>query len=165
MAAKDGDSGAAPPVARSKGGKGMLLIAIIAIVVLAGVGGVGLVVGRVMASGGGDKKKSEAHKEKTVEIGAKVALEEFLVNLADNDHYLRTTIALGLAKDVTEKDIEEENAPIRDAIVSVLSSKKLAELRTQEGRDALKAEILERVNEALEGEKVLAVYFTAFTTQ
>ncbi|HSV74337.1 MAG TPA: flagellar basal body-associated FliL family protein [Chthonomonadales bacterium] len=164
MAAKDGD-GAAPAVAHSKGGKGMLLMAVVAVIVLVAVAGVGLVLGRVTASGGGGNGKGGERTEREARIGARVTLDEFLVNLADNERYLRTTIAIGLAEDFSEKDMEEKTAPIRDAIVSVLSSKYLRDLRTEEGRETLKTEIKERVNRALDGEKVLAVYFTAFTTQ
>jgi flagellar FliL protein len=122
----------------------------------------GLIVGKIFLGG----KSKGGHKE-TTEVGQKLALEEFLVNLGDagSEHYLKTTIALGLKKGIDGKSLEEEQAPIKDTIISVLSSSKRDEISTEEGKQELKEEIKTRVNKALKGEKVLEVYFTAFATQ
>ena len=122
----------------------------------------GLIVGKIFLGG-----KSKAGHKETPEVGQKLALEEFLVNLGDagSEHYLKTTIALGLKKGIDEKSLEEEQAPIKDTIISVLSSSKRDEISTEKGKQELKEEIKTRVNKALKGEKVLEVYFTAFATQ
>jgi flagellar FliL protein len=122
---------------------------------------------------GKESSKSKGHdaeeeEEEEIEVGHSMALEEFLVNLSGGgDHYLRTTIALGLRKGLTEEKAKEQVAPIRDAILTVLSSKTLKELSTPKGREALKEELVEKVNEAASEEEDIVgkVYFTAFATQ
>jgi flagellar protein FliL len=161
MADKSGDSA---PKSDEKGGKGGKK-PIILIIILVAVIGSSLIVGKVMLGGKGDKGKAES-KEKVVEVGVSMPLEEFLVNLADNDaHYLKATVALGLKKGVTEEKLKEHVAPIRDAVVSVLSSMHLRPLGTEEGKEELKKVLKERINKVVPDAPVMEIYFTAFTTQ
>ena len=143
---------------KPKGGKKKLILGIIAIVIIVNL----VIVGRIMMSHG---KKAPA-KPVVEEVGLKMNLDEFLVNLqGSGDHYLRATIALGLKKDLTEEKVKEDIAPIRDAIVSVLCSKKLEDLSTEEGKEKLRTEAKERINRELGDEKVVKVYLTSFATQ
>lgn len=132
------------------------LILGIVLVVLANA----VVLGRVVLGG---KGKAQPEKE---EVGAKAALEEFLVNLAgENGGYLKARIVLGLKKGVTEEQLKEEEAPVRDVILRVLTSKDRDEIRTEAGRQKLKQELIRELNEELGGRKVLKIYFTDFATQ
>ncbi len=101
------------------------------------------------------------------EVGAHVVLEEFLINLADptNDRYLKTVIALGLKKGCTEETFKEKVPPTRDAIVMCLSAKKLADVRTPEGKVKIKDEIKAAVNKAIGSEDVVEVDYQTFATQ
>jgi flagellar basal body-associated protein FliL len=147
------------PEAAPKKKKGKLPLFIILFLVIAGSGGV---VGKIFL-GGKDAKKSEKLSE---EVGAKMTLEEFLVNLAGGgEHYLKATLALGLAKGESEEKLKEELAPIRDAILSALSSKDLKDVSSESGKDKLKMEIVDKVNKELRTKKVLKVYFLTFATQ
>ena len=115
--------------------------------------------------GRGNPEDKEKKKEKA-EIGISMPLEEFMVNLnGGGEHYLRTTIALGLKKGVTEEQMKEHIPPMRDAILSILSSKTLSDLDKTKGREHIKSEIKEKVNDAVENEPVVKVYFTTFATQ
>ena len=155
---------------------------IIGVVVLV----VALLVGKSVM-GGGKKHKPKKEKVKQ-EMGISLPLDEFLVNLnGSGDHYLRAQISLGLKKGMTEEQGKEEAAPMRDAILSVLSTKTLAEVAKPKDREDLKEELKKKINAALEAaepkdkdkdedadekdpkeggkETVLKVYFTAFATQ
>lgn len=139
----------------------MPLFAMMAVVLLLN----SLVVAKLFMSG--DKKPKD---EKPIEeIGPKMPLEEFLVNLGgSNEHYLKATIALGLRKGLTEEKFKEETAPIRDAIIMVMSNKKTEEIATTEGKEKLKEEIRSAINKDLGSErdpKIIRVYFTNFTAQ
>lgn len=128
---------------------------------------VGLVVGKSVL--GGSKKQSSAKAEKA-EVGISLPLDEFMVNLSGGgDHYLRAQIALGMRKGMTEEEAKERTAPIRDAILSILSNKTLKQIDQPKDREALKEEIKTKVNEATADEKdkeaVVKVYLTAFATQ
>src|SRR5205085_12228723 len=102
-----------------------------------------------------------------IEVGHSLALEEFLVNLTGGgDHYLRTTLALGLRKGLTEDKAKEHIPAVRDAILTVLSAKSLKELSNPKGREDLKSELVEKINELAEDEPLVGkIYFTAFATQ
>lgn len=166
---------------KAEGGKKkkLPLPMIIGVVVLL----VALFVGKGVLGGG---KKHKAKKEKVKqEMGISLPLDEFLVNLnGGGDHYLRAQISLGLKKGLTEEQGKEEVAPMRDAILSVLSTKTLAEVTKPKDREELKEELKKKINEVMaaaeskgkdkdeetddkEGgkETVLKVYFTAFATQ
>ena len=120
-------------------------------------------------SSGSKEKGSEKDEEpEEIEVGHSMALEEFMVNLSGGgDHYLRTTIALGLKKGLTEEKAKEHVNPIRDAILTVLTSKSLKDLSSPKGRDDLKVELVEKINEVAGEEDAIVgkVYFTAFATQ
>jgi flagellar basal body-associated protein FliL len=146
-----------------KGKKGLPKLLIIGIVLLVVVG-TALVAGRVVA-GKRDGKHGKSAKKEAVRPGATMTLEEFLVNLADDGHYMKTTIALGLKPGLSEEKMKEHLAPIRDAIVSVLSSMRASSLSSEEGKIRLKKLLTDRINREVPDEPVVAVYFTAFTTQ
>lgn len=136
-----------------------LIIGVVALLVILFMGK--SVLGGSKHDGKDDKKKKESH-----EVGISVPLDEFMVNLTGGgDHYLRTTIALGMTKGVTKESADEHIAPMRDAILTVLNAKTLNDVVTQKGREGLKDEIKEKVNKALDDELVQKVYFTTFATQ
>jgi flagellar FliL protein len=112
-----------------------------------------------------DGKHDEAEEEEQVpvEVGHAMPMEEFLVNLTGNgDHYLRTTIALGLRKGLTEEKAKEHVAAMRDAILTVLSEKTLKDLSNTKGRDKLKEQLIEKVNEAVGGEELAGAVIGPF---
>ena len=114
-----------------------------------------------------EDSKSKHDDDEDIEVGSSLALDEFLVNLTGNgDHYLRTTLALGLRKGLTEEKAKEHIPAVRDAILTVLSTKTLKELSHPKGRDELKSELVEKINETAEDEPICGkIYFTAFATQ
>ena len=114
----------------------------------------------------GGSKANAKETKKAVEVGLSMPLDEFLVNLSgSSDHYLKTTIALGLKKGLTEEQVKEKVPAIRDAVLSVLQVKTSKQLGSAKDRDSLKEEIKEHVNKEIGEESVVKVYFTAFATQ
>jgi flagellar FliL protein len=113
--------------------------------------------------------KDNKHKTPVVEKGTIIPLDEFLVNLTDdgNDHFLKVSLALEFTK-ASGKSAEtmKEDAPrVRDAVLSVLSTKSRADVSTTIGREKLKNDIKASVNQALGDDEVLNVYFVNFVTQ
>lgn len=135
-----------------------ILIGIIAGIVLIGFGAK-MVLGR--------GKRAEKSGKPKVEVGTIVALDDFLVNLVGNgsDHYLKTTIALGLKKGISSDQFKDQIPIARDAIISVLTAQHLSALGTDQGKEKLKTELKDAINQALGKTTVVAVYFTAFATQ
>ena len=119
------------------------------------------------------KKKGAKKQEDPVErvdVG-----DEFVLNLSDGG-YIRLSLTLDLTPEAGKKadkkteakgtgGLGEETAPVRDAIISVVTTKTRAELASDEGKEALKKELIKKINADLGTEKVKKVYFTYFATQ
>jgi flagellar FliL protein len=114
----------------------------------------------------GKKKKEKEHGDK----GATINFEPFLVNLADKEasRYVKTSIRLLVANkesaDIIAKG-ETLMPRMRDTILGLLSTKTAEEMTSNEGKEKLKKEILERVNEYLPAEGAEEVFFTDFVVQ
>ncbi|HOB22828.1 MAG: hypothetical protein GX766_06685 [Firmicutes bacterium] len=91
---------------------------------------------------------------------------DFTVNLADQggNHYLRTSISLAV-KSSALANLQAEEPQIRDITIGVLRSKEKAALQDKKGLEALRKELLDRLNQALGEGKVFAIYFTDFVVQ
>lgn len=113
------------------------------------------------ASGGG--KPSQAQVRST----PLVKLPEFLTNLSDplGRRYVRVTVELELISPDVAREVEAQNARIRDAMIILLSSKNYSELSTMEGKHLLRNQILDRLNQILGAAKVVNVYYSDFVVQ
>jgi len=141
--------------------KGAPVLPIIGVVLVLNL----LMVGKIFMGGSAAKEGGKAEKHEET-VGVKMPLEEFLVNLAgSNDHYLKATFSLGLKKGETEEKLKEEVAPIRDSILSILTTKQPEDLVTEAGKEKLKKEIVDKINKEIGGDKVVKVYFMSFATQ
>ena len=125
-----------------------------------------LAIGAKVFFGGFKANAKNAGAKKPPEVGISLQMDEFLVNLnGSSDHYLKTTLALGMKKGLTEEQVKEHVPAMRDAILGVLQTKNMKELNSAKEREALKDEIKEHVNKEVEHEPVVKVYCTAFATQ
>lgn len=135
-----------------------MMIIVVAVALIALVGS--FVVGKSVSAKG---------KEKKVEKGPVIVLDEFLVNLGDpgGDHFLKVTVGLELTRKSgkTAESMKEEIAPVRDAVLASLSSKTREALAPPAGREKLKGEIMKKVNDEFGEKLVQGVYFTNFVTQ
>ena len=107
---------------------------------------------------------AKADAETTTEV---VTLPTFLVNLADplGRRYVKMTLDVELRDPAAAEELQGNQAKVRDAIILLLSSKSYADLATLENKIILKQEIVDRLNQALNGSKVLRVYFTELVVQ
>lgn len=153
--------GEAPPPAKAKGG--FLKLAIIGVVALAGLGGAGWFLAPRFL---GQAPAPAEAKPKPVVIKATVPLEPVVVNLAgETRRYVRIAVSLGLTNAKEAKEIEESKAQLLDLVIAVVSSQDADSLVTEEGREQVKEDLLERIHEELKLEAVGRVYFTEFVIQ
>ena len=138
------------------------------LVILAVVGGIflfspGLVSKEVAKTGQTDGPQEP---EKGIH-GHIYSLEPFLVNLADSDvpRYLKIRIDLETIAKKPSEEYVKRLPQLRDAILTVLSSKKYLEIFDSEGKKKLKEEIVTKLNQALNQFKVKTIYFTEFVVQ
>lgn len=136
-----------------KGGKKLLVVLLVLLV----AGGAGYWFGLKPAP---PADGAAAATEPAPEPGAVLTVDPISLNLADG-HYLRIGLGLQLTTDVAE---EPDTARALDLVVSLFSGRSMEEITTNEGREALKAELMDQLDEAYEGE-VMDVYFTDYVTQ
>lgn len=97
-------------------------------------------------------------------------LETFVVNLADEDQhtFLRVGVDLGLAaeeKKSKEGEASVPTSPIRDVILGVLMATHSIDLGTIEGKQKLKEQLLQKLNERQPQLHVQEIYFTEYLLQ
>jgi flagellar basal body-associated protein FliL len=93
-------------------------------------------------------------------------LDTFIVNLEGGNQraYLRVGITLGLSQPLAQKGAVPV-APLRDAIVTVLSSAQPQQLLTSEGKQKVKEDLLKALQERAPALGIENVYFTEFLVQ
>jgi len=101
-----------------------------------------------------------------ITVGEMFPLDTFVVNLADasGKRYLRATMQLELAPEEHKETFEQRLPIIRDVVLTILPTKEFQDIRTVEGKTALRTEILEKLNELMNG-SVVNIYFTEFVIQ
>lgn len=148
--AKQPEPSAAPaPEGAPAKKKKPILIAIAAVVVLAGGGAAAW-----FLLGGKHDKNAEHAEEVEAEVSKPpvyVTLEPFTVNLTSEatDRYLQVGIDLKVsAADITEK-VKVHLPEIRNGILLLLTSKKVDDLASIEGKNTLREEIRDIVNKSI----------------
>ncbi len=159
--AKEKNEGQEQAPASEKKKKGKLLIIIIAVVVLL-AGGAGAYF--FLLNKAGEKDKAHTTKESKETQGVNFAIEPFVVNLVDQK-YLKVSIQIELSNPKLMETAKAKTPQIRDAIITILSSKTSEELITPEGKLIVKDEIKMRANQVLGENSVLNVYLTDFVMQ
>jgi flagellar protein FliL len=117
----------------------------------------------------GTPRKKSTTKPKVKSV---IHLESFVVNLTglDETGYLRVGIDLGCeggqssGEDEKKKD-DGATAMIRDTVLTVLGRSKASELLTPEGKEKLKKDLVEALDQRVPDLGVLEIYFTEFIVQ
>ena len=118
----------------------------------------------------GDEKTGEKGKEdeipkydskKEVGFGETYKFEPFSLNLANlENHYIRVSISIEYSGGDKQKNELNARIPqLRDAIINIIGSKTKEFLLAPDGKDALRKEILIRMNRYMKT-KIDAVYIT-----
>ena len=117
-----------------------------------------------------EEKSGETEEGKTSEGGASgliFSVDDMIVNPAQTNGKMLLLASLGLAVENEEsrKVMEEKQVIVKDAIISVLSSKNVTQLSSATYRDTLKTEILKNLSTQMPGSKVNNIYFSKFIIQ
>lgn len=158
------------------GGKKMMVIIIAAVLVLVLV--VGGVVAFLLLRGGGDeahadqevakeephkkekkKKKAEEHKAPIFE-----KLDTFVVNLAGGENMLQVELHVELPDEHMKEKLKSFMPKIRNDINLLLRSKKLDDLRSDEGTKKLIEELKATVNKSMDAEEDEGVQSVAISS-
>lgn len=116
-------------------------------------------------------KGSKKHEKKKVDY-VEWKFDDMLVTLSDSPemHYLKLNMTMEMeykdkSKAPAEGAEDAERPKALDTINSVLSSKTLAKLQPEEGKNKLKEELKKKLNAKLENSQVHEIYFTYFALQ
>jgi len=156
----------------SKGGKKKLIIIFALLLLLIGGGAGAAYKFLVLDKEQNEEKEKKAEKivediKNIEDLGVQFDVGTFIVNLQDRDadRYLKVTIVLDVQDENVKMELEKRLPQVKDAITTLLFTKTSNDLRTPEGIEELKEEILKRVNAILPIGGVKNVYFTDFVIQ
>lgn len=95
-----------------------------------------------------------------------LAFDPFIANLADDGgrRYLKATFQIDFGSSVPAA-MPAHLPQARDLMLTLFTSKTFDDIRTPEGKQQLREEILARVNQVLDRDLAKAVYFTEFIVQ
>jgi len=97
--------------------------------------------------------------------GSIVPLDTFIVNLQVKGSFLKTTIQLEFGEPGQPHTLEADMPKVRDAIIRIMSGKTAQDILSVEGKEKLREEVKDGVNNAMGSEDVVNVYFTEFIVQ
>lgn len=137
----------------------ILLIIVLALVVIAG----GIFAGYKFAM-------KSAPKTTTIKVQnlnkLTYGLGEFVIKLADtdSDRYLKVKISLEYNDEKFKEELDKSNTQIRDAVNTLLMSKKVTDIKAQ-NLNKLKKDILDKINPILTTNQVTNIYFDDIIVQ
>ncbi len=145
----------------------LIVIILVALVVIGAGVAAGLYFFGFKKDAATKKAGTEEKKGSAPLVGALWSLEPFIVNLADNkgERYLKVVMQFELSEPAVSAALDMLKPKIRDNIIDLLTIKTYAELMEPDGKQALRNEIILRINALLEKGRVVNVYFTEFVVQ
>ena len=110
------------------------------------------------------KKKSHGDD---LTMGPVFAIDNLVINLMSEGGTKYAKISLGLELDAQElaPEMLAKKALATDIVIAVISARTSEELMTMKGKETVKNEIMEKINERLKDGRVKNVYFTNFIVQ
>ena len=111
------------------------------------------------------QQEAETTGEAKKDDGILFPLEGFTANLAQGDgprRYVRLEAVLKFSQDSNEEEFKARKPQIRDSIISILNSKRPADLLKVEGKQYLKEEIKAAINTFLVDGHIIEIYYVGF---
>jgi len=161
-----------------KSGSNMVLILIVVLLVVLLIGG-GLAAFFLLGSDDDSssmqqnqqtapvKRKSSGRSTQYLTIGPMDPMSPFVVNLLSESGSKYLKVVLDIELDAPELSVEMDlkKSLIRDIIIRSLSSKTFEEVSTMKGKDRLKDEVVNKINDVLADGQVKNIFFTDFVVQ
>ncbi|MBK7140716.1 MAG: flagellar basal body-associated FliL family protein [bacterium] len=124
-------------------------------------------------SGHGEEKKpaKKAEKEKSAHGEASESLvysiKDIVVNPAGTagSRFLSVSFGFELGSKELMAEFETREPIVRDVLITILSSKTLAELTDAKQKEVMRVQIRKRISQVLETEELAGVYYTDFVLQ
>lgn len=166
-------------VAQKKSGGNLVLIIIIVLLVVLLVGGAiaaFFLLGSDDEAAAGNQPQQQAVQQSAkkmkrstdyLSIGPMYPMSEFIVNLLSESggRYLKVALDIELGSEEMAPEMDKKKSLIRDIVIRSLSSKTFEEVSTMKGKDRLKDEIVNKINEILADGQIKNIFFTDFVVQ
>jgi len=113
------------------------------------------------------KRKAGRRSSDYLTIGPMYPMSQFVVNLLSEGggKYLKVALDIELGEEELAAEMDMKKSLIRDIIIRALSSKTFEEVSTMKGKDRLKDEIVNQINEVLADGQINNIFFTDFVVQ
>lgn len=121
------------------------------------------------SSGSSLETDEKAHKKskKSHDPAATVPIDGLIINLNDPGEirYLKLSLVLEIGSAEDKAKLEHELHKVKDSVITTASRHSMNQLFTNEGKEALRKELIEAINKQLNEELVEEIYFTEFAIQ
>ncbi len=144
---------------KKKKGKMLVLLVLVVVFLAAAAGGYFFFMKK------GNTASRQTPEEETADKTVLVPFEPFILNLMEHGRFLKFSMQLELVSEKYREMVESKVPLIRDAIITLVSSKSVESLSSPEGKMQLKDEIILRANQAVGRDVIVGVYFTEFVMQ
>jgi flagellar FliL protein len=144
-----------------KSNKSLFIAIGIIVVALAG----GIAAYALLFGGKSGSTPESRHEEKKDVKTALIALDSFVLNLAEQGRFLKVTMQFELTDPANQPLVTDKMPQLRDAIITLVSSKSADTLSSPEGKLQIKDELLLRANQAIGKDVFKNLYFTEFVMQ
>jgi len=153
--------------AGKKSKKFFLIIVLTGFVFIAGAIGVAGYLGYLSIPGISAAKPPEPTPSQKPQMGETLKVSPLIINLNEENgrHYLKVTIVLELDEKKWAEPIQSRMPVFTDAVISIVSEKRLEDLKTNHFKERLKEELLKSFNGHLGQKGVRGIYFDEFLFQ
>jgi flagellar protein FliL len=106
--------------------------------------------------------------EEVVQEGVLIDLQEMVITLndrGDSPGFLRIKVNLEVVDKKVANIATQKLPKLRDVVILALSSKSSREIRSVEGKEILKSEIFQKVQNILPAESLIGIYFSDLVIQ
>lgn len=157
----------APAAETTSGGARKRLLLLLPLFALAGAGGGYVALTQLAPAAPADADTEAPTPAEPIRYGQFLQIDGLIVNPAgtDGSRYLMVTVGLESSSGRVIRELGEKEVVVRDAILTVLGHKTVAELASIGQRDALREELRQAVNAILRHGQVDRLYFTQYVLQ
>jgi flagellar FliL protein len=113
-------------------------------------------------------KEAEPVKTNSQELGKFVyMIEEIVINPAKTDgkRYLLSSLGFDVSTEQEHQELKAKEVLLKDAVVSIMSSKEMSQLGNIAYRDTLRMEIVKRISTMMPKVKINTIYFSKYILQ
>ena len=144
-----------------------LVVAVLLVVTLGLAGGFFMMWNKLSALNTQSNAAAQDQQVQTTALGTLFPLDTFIVNLADQERsrYLRVTMDLELVASTDTEKLNERLPQVRDRILTLLPSKRFADIASTEGKTALRDEIIGKLNGLFPENVITNIFFSEFVVQ